>query len=120
MPTSAPGNSQRALQGRGTKATRGRCVGGAEGAGGRLGGRERTGRRPGGAERAGKRPPGTLRADRRARGFTLVELLIVIAIVAVSAGLMTLALRDSTASRLEEEGARLAALLEMARAEARV
>src|SRR5688500_13773801 len=55
-----------------------------------------------------------------AAGFTLIELLIVIAIVAVSAGLMTLALRDSSASRLEEEGARLVALLEMARAEARV
>jgi general secretion pathway protein H len=55
-----------------------------------------------------------------AAGFTLIELLIVIAIVAVSASLMTLALRDSSASRLEEEGARLAALLEMARAEARV
>jgi general secretion pathway protein H len=57
---------------------------------------------------------------RRATGFTLIELLIVIAIVAVSASLMTLALRDSSASRLEEEGARLVALLEMARAEARV
>jgi general secretion pathway protein H len=56
---------------------------------------------------------------RQAAGFTLIELLIVIAIVAVSAGLMTLALRDSTASRLEEEGVRLSALLEMARAEAR-
>jgi general secretion pathway protein H len=56
----------------------------------------------------------------RRRGFTLIELLIVIAIVAVSASLMTLALRDSSASRLEEEGARLVALLEMARAEARV
>ena len=53
-------------------------------------------------------------------GFTLIELLVVIAIVAVSAGLMTLALRDSSASRLEEEGARLVALFEMARAEARV
>ena len=58
--------------------------------------------------------------SRAARGFTLIELLIVIAIVAVSAGLMTLALRDSEASRLEEEAARLTALLEMARAEARV
>ena len=60
------------------------------------------------------------RPGRREGGFTLIELLIVIAIVAVSAGLMTLALRDSSASRLEEEGARLVALFEMARAEARV
>ena len=61
-----------------------------------------------------------MRRSRRAPGFSLIELLIVIAIVAVSASLMTLALRDSSASRLEEEGARLVALLEMARAEARV
>lgn len=54
------------------------------------------------------------------RGFTLLELLIVIAIVAVSAGLITLSLRDSDEARLEEEGERLGALLEMARAEARV
>jgi general secretion pathway protein H len=53
-------------------------------------------------------------------GFTLIELLIVIAIVAVSAGLMTMALRDGNEARLEEEAARLTALLEMARAESRV
>ncbi|MDO9094309.1 MAG: prepilin-type N-terminal cleavage/methylation domain-containing protein [Rubrivivax sp.] len=55
-----------------------------------------------------------------ARGFTLLELLIVVAIVAVSAGLIALSLRDGDEARLEEEGARLSALLEMARAEARV
>jgi len=54
------------------------------------------------------------------RGFTLIELLIVIAIVAISAGLVTLAIRDGYEVRLEEEGERLGALLEMARAEARV
>jgi general secretion pathway protein H len=54
------------------------------------------------------------------RGFTLIELLIVIAIVAVSAALITLSLRDGHAAKLEEEGARLTALLEMARTEARV
>ena len=52
-------------------------------------------------------------------GFTLIELLIVIAIIAVSVGVVSLALRDSDAAKLEEEGARLSALLEMARAEAR-
>ena len=52
-------------------------------------------------------------------GFTLIELLIVIAIIAVSVGVVSLALRDSEAAKLEEEGARLSALLEMARAEAR-
>lgn len=54
------------------------------------------------------------------RGFTLIELLLVLAIIAVAVGMASLALRDGNAARLEEEGARLAALLEMARAEARV
>ena len=63
---------------------------------------------------------GNERAARRAgRGFTLIELLIVIALVALGAGVISLAVRDPAASRLEEEGARLAALLESARAEAR-
>jgi general secretion pathway protein H len=65
--------------------------------------------------------PGSRGRRRRgpARGFTLIELLIVIAIVALMVGAVSLALRDGNASRLEEEGARLSALLEMARAEAR-
>jgi general secretion pathway protein H len=50
----------------------------------------------------------------------MIELLMVIAILAIAASLVTLALPDGEASRLEEEGARLGALLEMARAEARV
>ncbi len=54
------------------------------------------------------------------RGFSLVELLIVIAIIAISVSLVALALPDGDATRLEEDGARLAALLEMARTEARV
>ncbi len=45
---------------------------------------------------------------------------MVIAILAIGVSLVTLALPDGRASRLEEEGARLGALLEMARAEARV
>jgi general secretion pathway protein H len=49
----------------------------------------------------------------------LLELLVVLAIVALSAGVVTLALRDGDMAQLEEEGARLAALLEMARADAR-
>ena len=53
------------------------------------------------------------------RGFTLVELLVVIALIAIASGLASLALRDPTANRLEQEAARLAALLESARAEAR-
>jgi general secretion pathway protein H len=55
----------------------------------------------------------------RQRGFTLIELLVVVALIAIASGLATLALRDPAASQLEQEGARLAALLESARAEAR-
>lgn len=58
-------------------------------------------------------------AGRRARGFTLIELLIVITLVALGTSVVSLALRDRTETRLEEEGARLALLLESARAEAR-
>ena len=55
----------------------------------------------------------------RARGFTLIELILVVALIAIASSVVTLALRDPDASQLEEEGARLAALLEGARAEAR-
>lgn len=54
-----------------------------------------------------------------ARGFTLLELLVVVMIIGIAASMTTLALRDSDASKLEEEGARLAALFEAARARAR-
>ena len=49
----------------------------------------------------------------------MLELLVVLAIMALSVGVLSLALRDSDATQLEREGARLSALLEMARAEAR-
>ena len=55
-----------------------------------------------------------------ARGFTLLELLVVLSIIALSVGVASLALRDGSQTQLEHEGTRLAALLEMARAEARV
>jgi general secretion pathway protein H len=57
--------------------------------------------------------------DRRQRGFTLIELLVVLAIVALGAALITSALPDSLQSRLEEDGTRLSALLESARAQSR-
>jgi general secretion pathway protein H len=56
---------------------------------------------------------------RAPRGFTLIELLVVVAIVALAAGAVVLSLRDGTERQLEQEGTRLAALLEGARAEAR-
>lgn len=52
-------------------------------------------------------------------GFTLVELLLVVALIAVASAVATLALRDPAASRLEQEAVRLTALLESARGEAR-
>ncbi len=52
----------------------------------------------------------------RARGFTLLELLLVLAIIAVATAGVSFALRDSAQSQLEREAVRLAALLESARA----
>ncbi len=65
--------------------------------------------------------PTSDRGSRRQRrgGFTLIELLVVLAIVAIASGLVSVAFRDGAQARLDEEGARLAALLESARAEAR-
>jgi len=55
----------------------------------------------------------------RQRGFTLIELMIVVALIAIASAVASLALRDPSATQLEQEAARLAALLESARAEAR-
>jgi general secretion pathway protein H len=55
----------------------------------------------------------------RQRGFTLIELLVVVVLIAIASTVASLALRDPSATRLEQEAARLAALLEAARAEAR-
>jgi general secretion pathway protein H len=49
----------------------------------------------------------------------LIELMLVVAIIAIATGVASLALRDPTAAKLEQEAVRLAALLESARAEAR-
>jgi len=53
------------------------------------------------------------------RGFTLIELMVVLAIIAIGVALVSLAIRDPAATRLDNDAARLAALLEMARTEAR-
>jgi len=59
------------------------------------------------------------RACPRSRGFTLIELIVVVAIIAIASALASLALRDPAAAKLEHEAVRLAALLESARADAR-
>ena len=53
-------------------------------------------------------------------GFTLLELLVVLAIVALASAGVGLALRDTSQVQLERDGERLAALLESARARSRV
>lgn len=55
----------------------------------------------------------------RPRGFTLIELLVVVVLIAVASAVASLALRDPAATQLEHEAARLAALFEAARVEAR-
>ncbi len=53
------------------------------------------------------------------RGFTLIELMVVVALIAVATAGVSLALRDSADSALERDAQRLAAVLESARAQAR-
>lgn len=55
----------------------------------------------------------------RQRGFTLIEVLVVVAIVALGTALVTFSLREPAETRLELEAARLSVLLETARTEAR-
>lgn len=54
-----------------------------------------------------------------ARGFTLLELLIVVAVIAVASAVVSLSLRDPQATRLEREAQRLAVLLDTARSQSR-
>lgn len=57
---------------------------------------------------------------RRALGFTLLELLVVLAIVAIASAGVGFALRDDTQARLEREALRLGAMLEAARAQSQL
>jgi general secretion pathway protein H len=68
---------------------------------------------------AGNKPARGPWLAKPARGFTLLELLVVIALIAIATAGASLALRDSADSALDRDAQRLAALLESARAQAR-
>lgn len=69
-----------------------------------------------GSKRRVSLPPARARAH---RGFTLLELLIVVAIIAIATAGVGFALRDTSQVALEREAQRLAALFEAARAQSR-
>jgi general secretion pathway protein H len=54
-----------------------------------------------------------------ARGFTMIELMVVVALIAIAAGVVSLSLNNPADAHLEREAARLSALLEAARTESR-
>ncbi len=55
----------------------------------------------------------------KARGFTLMELLVVVAIVAIASAGVMFAIPDASTTALERDAQRLAALLDSARAQSR-
>ncbi|GAB3662544.1 hypothetical protein GCM10028813_41510 [Ramlibacter alkalitolerans] len=57
---------------------------------------------------------------RRAAGFTLLELLVVVSIIAIASAGVAFALRDAGGDPLDRDAQRLAALLESARARSRL
>jgi general secretion pathway protein H len=68
---------------------------------------------------AGKATSLTVRDRLIARGFTLIELLVVLAIIAIATAGATVALRDNSATSLEREAQRVAAILEAGRSQSR-
>lgn len=53
------------------------------------------------------------------RGFTLLELMVVVALIAITTAVVAFAVPDPSSTRLEREAARLTAILESARVQAR-
>ena len=64
-------------------------------------------------------PAQTVRSPADVGGFTLIELMVVVTIIAIASAGVGFALRDSAATQLEREAQRLAALLESGRAQSR-
>jgi general secretion pathway protein H len=62
---------------------------------------------------------GSKRPSALPQGFTLLELLVVVALIAVATAGVSLSLRDSAQSALQRDAERLAVLLETGRAQAR-
>ncbi len=58
--------------------------------------------------------------SKASRGFTLLELLVVVSIIAIGTAGVVLAMRDSSQTAVERDAQRLAALLESGRAQSRM
>jgi general secretion pathway protein H len=69
---------------------------------------------------AGNRAVVQPHAPARQRGFTLLELLVVVSIIAMATVGVAFAMRDSAQTQIEREAQRLASLLESARAQSRM
>ncbi len=64
-------------------------------------------------------PRGLATGMQKSHGFTLLELLVVITIIAIASAGVAFAIRDNSGTLLEREAQRLAALFESARAQSR-